>query len=189
MCAGAIWSLWYGSCGIGLGDWQWIDILVQDWYRIGRLRWISDRLANWWWIGILVQNWHWKEGLVVDWQIDMDWWWIGKLVMDWQIGTELALDRGIGYGLADWSWIGIGFVLYWHQIGAILIDWIDTELVLDWCWIGAWLAWDGHWIDIRLAADWELIGPLMRIGSSGMVLDRHRIGTGLTPDRNKIDNG
>ena len=68
-----------------------------------------------------------------------------------------------------------------HRIGA--------RLVLDWYWIGARLAWDGHGIDIGLAADWESIGSLMRIGSSGMVLDRHRIGTGLTPEWYNIDNG
>ena len=39
--------------------------------------------------------------------------------MDWQIGTGLALDWRIGNGLAQ----------DWHGM--------DTELTLDWHWIGA----------------------------------------------------
>ena len=90
VCTWAIWWLWYGPCGIGLGKWQWIDIIVQDWYRIGRLTWIGDILANWWWIGILVMDWQ-----ICD--ILENWWWIGRLVIDWQIGD----------GLADWYRIGV----------------------------------------------------------------------------------
>ena len=38
----------FGDCGMVRVALDWgIDILVQDWYRIGRLTWIGDRLANW----------------------------------------------------------------------------------------------------------------------------------------------
>ena len=59
--------------------------------------------------------------------------------MGWQIGTELALDRRIGDGLADLPRIGlvkdyqIGIVLAdWHQIGVLVVDWqISTGLAFD----------------------------------------------------------
>ena len=93
MCGGAIWCLWYGLCG--LGDWQWIDILVQDWYLIGR--WVNVCHC----IGELVKYCHWIGGFVKNWH------WIGKMVEDWRIGN----------GLADWHWIGNELTLHWQLIG------------------------------------------------------------------------
>ena len=84
----------------------------------------------------------------------------------------------------DWHWICIVLTPDWRHIDRLDRHRIGAGLVLDWRLIG--MGWTLN--DIRLAADWELIGSLMRIGSSGMVLDRHRIGTGLKPDRNKIGN-
>ena len=78
----------HGPCGVGLGDWQWIDILVEDWYWIGRLAWdwqIGDGFADLFRIGIRF----------------LDWQWIDRLVIHWQIGPKLALHCWIGDGLAD----------------------------------------------------------------------------------------